>query len=825
MASKQGSTYRQHEALLDNGLRLTAIRTPHLHHATVALFVRVGSRHEAPEDNGLSHLVEHMFFRGCEGFGDATALNVAMEDLGGILDGYTTRDYTAYLSTVHPSHLEEALSIYGAMFSRPYFKGLEVEQQIILQEQLDSLDERGRDLDIDNLNHRLSFGPHPLAQSIEGPKKNIRRFSRDDLLRHKRRFYGARNMVLAVAGPFEPAHLKAAVARSFSALLKGRAVSDGRAPSSQDELRFKQLHSDDAQSRVRLSFRAAAAASQDELLLSALRRVLDGGLSAPLQVELVEKRGIVYEVGADYEAYSDAGLFSVEFAVGHRKLPYALRELGRVLARLRDEPIGEQELLRIKRRSAVNLDFGLDSTADLVQWFGPPRLLGRRVDPKARLARLNKVTQEDLQDVARRYLKPAQLSVGVVGGASDKRIAEAKRALGQLCERLGLGSPASARVGGRLVVFHPAIRAQPLLVEPGDARLLLLWDVFAGDPPELDVDGSVHELAVEEVRQGAHALKAHVGAEDDVQPAVGLVEQGHRAGQAGRQEVFQLSGVRELGGVARLDLLEHPGLPALREAGPLWKDQHKLPLAQPVDLRPQLRDRAGGVDRAPAHEGVRDAAADQIDRRVVQELVLEDHPQPAAGEAARQDRVRHHRVGEARVADHHQIGRALGLLQALALQLHAEEAHREVKQAGEEAVLHLVVRGEEGLGPRATVAPTEQNPEHDVQLKAEIEAGEDEDAGRRAAHLRPDEIDDKREHQEQRGERKIQERHEDIGGDADQATLEALGPRLGGQREVGVRHRRIMDARRRAAKQFERPRAPSPLAGLTEARSECSVRL
>lgn len=103
--------YRHRESVLDNGLTVVTVEMPHLHSASIALYVGIGSRHENEATNGLSHFLEHMFFRGCDGFADSTALNAAMEDLGGVLDGYTTRDYTAYQSVVHPDCIADRKSV------------------------------------------------------------------------------------------------------------------------------------------------------------------------------------------------------------------------------------------------------------------------------------------------------------------------------------------------------------------------------------------------------------------------------------------------------------------------------------------------------------------------------------------------------------------------------------------------------------------------------------------------------------------------------------------------------------------------------------------
>lgn len=426
------AAYRHNVSTLANGLTVVTVSMPHLHSATVAVYVRVGSRHETKQTNGLSHFLEHMFFRGCDGFPDSTALNAAMEDLGGYLDGYTTRDYSAFSSTVHPTFVRDAAGLLGRMFVAPHFKDIEIERSIILEEILDGLDDRGRQVDLDVIAHREAFGDHPLGNSIDGSRKNLRRFTEADLFAHRKRFYGARNMVVCFSGNISAAACRRAADRSFGSLFSGRPASEGRRPRLLGQVPIRYVRSDDAQTRARLTFRTVSESHEDFPALVLLRRVLDGGLSARLQAELVEKRGIVYEVSANLDSYSDCGLLDFELAVAHKKLAYALEELGRVLSQLRAEGVPQEELDRVRRRARFGVEFGLDSTAELGHWFGAAQLHRAPIRPEERLAQLDSVTPERLARVARKYFARERMSFAAVGGATSSQAAAARRVVKKL---------------------------------------------------------------------------------------------------------------------------------------------------------------------------------------------------------------------------------------------------------------------------------------------------------------------------------------------------------------------------------------------------------
>jgi predicted Zn-dependent peptidase len=193
--------YRVARARLSNGLRLLTIATPHLHTASVCLYVRAGSRYETRETNGLSHFLEHMLFRGSGRYPSSFALNLAIEELGGTLYAETGRDYSLYQITLHPKQVARGLDILGDLFSSPAFRDIDLERKIVIEEILEDLDDRGRNVNVDDQSRRLAWGKHPLGFPITGPMRNVRHFSLADVRSHFRRFYGAANMVLAVAGP------------------------------------------------------------------------------------------------------------------------------------------------------------------------------------------------------------------------------------------------------------------------------------------------------------------------------------------------------------------------------------------------------------------------------------------------------------------------------------------------------------------------------------------------------------------------------------------------------------------------------------------------
>jgi predicted Zn-dependent peptidase len=417
---------------LANGLRVHTLSMPHLHTAFLGFYVRVGSRHEAPPANGLSHFLEHMFFRGCDPLPSSQALNGAIEDLGGSLDGFTARDYTGFQTVLHPSGVKDGMEIMASMLHRPRFDGVEVERRVVREEMLDALDERGRLVELDAVAHRHHFGRHGLGQPIEGTRGNLRRFDRTALQQHRARFYGARNAVLVAAGPLPPRTGQWA-ARAFATLPPGRRRRDGpRPPLPSRRVHF--VHHRGPQTRIRWSFRTVAERHRDYPALIWLRRWFDGGLSARLQVELVDRLGLAYEVSAGLDAYSDVGVFDIEMVVANEKLPAAMTELARLVADAGHRTFTEDELASIKRRAQAGFDGMLDAPAELGHWYGLGTLFDTLEPPKARLQRLLALTTDDLGRAARRTFSGAAWTVSGVGGASPDVVAQTKQVLRQVAD-------------------------------------------------------------------------------------------------------------------------------------------------------------------------------------------------------------------------------------------------------------------------------------------------------------------------------------------------------------------------------------------------------
>jgi predicted Zn-dependent peptidase len=398
-----------------NGARVVVARTPGLHSAMLALYVRVGSRHEEPEANGVGHFVEHLLFRGSRGYPDSRAMNEAVEAAGGSMNAMTARDHTCFYTSLHPAGLETGIDVLTDLVRHPLLREIEVERQVILEEILDEVDSRGRDVDPDNLVKRIAFPGHGLGQKIAGSRGSVRALDEGAIRAHHARHYTGANVVLVAAGPISYEEVVELAAPRLGALPRGISRPGLPPPAWPAGPTIRAVEHDDAQVEFSLAFPAVPERHRDHGAALVVRRLLDDGLSSRLPFEVVERHGLAYSIHASLETFEDAGLFTFEGACTPSRLERVTGEIFRVAAGLWDGVLPAGELARVKERHRMSLTFALDNPSELVGWFGTGELFGTDETLEERCRRVERVTASDVRRVARSMFQRRHLVAVAVG--------------------------------------------------------------------------------------------------------------------------------------------------------------------------------------------------------------------------------------------------------------------------------------------------------------------------------------------------------------------------------------------------------------------------
>jgi predicted Zn-dependent peptidase len=412
---------------LANGLRVVVAPQPQLHRAHVALWSRVGSRFETSEDNGISHFLEHMIYRGTRRMPSAHAVNLAFERLGGLLFASTQVDHGIFSISLPPESLDEACALFGEVLSQPAFLDIDIERGIVLEEILEDLDDEGHQVDADNISRALIYGNHALGFTITGGEKHVRSFDEAMLRRHHSLHYTADNAVLAFSGNIDERHALQIAERDFGALPRGERVLAAAPERSQRTPRLDIVDNVSSQTELRVCFRALSEVDPLRPALDVLMRVIDDGMSTRLYHRLCDSRGLCYDVSAGYDGYEDDGVVDVAAGVQHKRVALVAREVLAMFEELALEGPTAEELDKVRRRVAWDTRAMADSAEDAAAFYASGALFDRPSTPERHVAELVAIGADEVREAARAIARPDRLDVVAVGlleDGEDERLAE-----------------------------------------------------------------------------------------------------------------------------------------------------------------------------------------------------------------------------------------------------------------------------------------------------------------------------------------------------------------------------------------------------------------
>ena len=412
-----------HRTTLPNGLRLIAAELSHLHSVEIAVYVKVGGRYDSPEKAGLSHFLEHMLFRGTLDYPTTLELESAFEAIGGSVNAATDSDSTCFYSRVHPDRSAEAVKIFSSMLLRPTMPGIETEKKIITEEALEDINERGEDVNLDNLASRLLWPSHPLGMPTVGTLETISGFTEEDLHSQLEKYYVPDNAVIVAAGRVDKDSFFAACKEHFGSwegTLSESAPKVSNIQTAPQTLFAKDM---DSQVSLQIAFRGF---SRDDMRITPcrlIRRILCGGGSSRLLMSLRENLGIVYSVSAGISAYDETGCFAIDLSTAPENLLTAVEEVLKETGRLALEPVTVEELERVKSGYYFDLEYSRDSTYEMGIRYGWGELMGILRHIEEDQAEAAAITPETLLGTARELFAPGNINLVAVGPwkAAEKR--------------------------------------------------------------------------------------------------------------------------------------------------------------------------------------------------------------------------------------------------------------------------------------------------------------------------------------------------------------------------------------------------------------------
>lgn len=410
---------------LANGLRIVTTPMPTAQSVNVCIFVGVGSRMEERRTNGICHYLEHMLFKGSTKRPTALDISQAVEGAGGVLNAFTSKDYTGYWAHVPFDRADLAIDVLEDMVRNPLLDAAEIDRErTVIQQEI----RRAHDQPAawaGELLSRACYGDQPIGWPIAGTEETVEAVQRDDFLSHMASWYVPESTVVAVAGNTTPREIVALIeARTAGA--KRRPVPSFVAATPGLPVERVQVEARDTdQSNLFFGLRAISRKDPDRFPLTILNSLLGRGMSSRLFKEVRERRGLAYSVGSSVSRHHDTGVMAISAGVSPEKVEEAGKVILEEVFKLVDELVPEDEMARARDFTVGNFRLSLETTMALTQWTGESLVTtGEIEDIDDVVSQLSAVTAEDVRRIARRLFTRDNVAMSLVGPKADAKLLE-----------------------------------------------------------------------------------------------------------------------------------------------------------------------------------------------------------------------------------------------------------------------------------------------------------------------------------------------------------------------------------------------------------------
>ena len=402
---------------LDNGLRIISDEMNRVETASAGVWVQAGARNETPKMNGVSHMLEHMTFKGTKKR-SAQAIAEEVENVGGHINAYTSRENTAYYAKVLKEDLGLAVDVVADLVQNAVLdeEELERERGVILQE-IHQAQDTPDDVVFD-LFQEACFPGQALGRSVLGPADGVRDMARPDILQYMTDHYRAKGMVLSAAGNFEHDRLVDLAHENFPGTSAGKGDTHAPATYKGGDVRESR---DIEQVHLLLGFEGPNYTDDDFYAASVMSMVLGGGMSSRLFQEVREKRGLVYSIYSFLAPYDDTGVFAIYAGTGPKEakdlIPIVCDEIGKMTGN-----IDAAELGRAKAQLKSSILMSLESTSSRAEQLARQLMIfGRPIPSEESVAKIEAVDDDAIAHIAGRIFesKPTLAALGPIDGVED----------------------------------------------------------------------------------------------------------------------------------------------------------------------------------------------------------------------------------------------------------------------------------------------------------------------------------------------------------------------------------------------------------------------
>ncbi len=404
------------KATLRNNIPLVMETAQEMHSVCLGIWVKVGSRFEEPVNNGISHFLEHMFFKGTE---QRSAEGIAMEidSLGGELNAFTSTEYTLYYVKVLDEYLDRAVELLTDIFLNSTFPENDIEKEKgIINEEISMVEDTPSDFVFELFANNI-WGDNALGQTVLGKRETIGVFKRDDLINHVNNYYGTENIIISCSGKFDEDKLINRLNEGIGSLKRNSIKKDVFVPGYSGGL--KVLTKDLSEAHICIGLKGMPYSSDDRYTMHLLNTILGSGFSSRLFQNVREKKGLVYSIYSYHVSYIDTGIWSVYAGTDKKHVSEVINISVDEVMNLAGS-VTEDELQRAKAQLKGNLILALESTSNKMTNIAKQEIYyGKYFTPDEIIKMVEDVTIDDLRALSNRIVGESPIAVTVYGPVTE----------------------------------------------------------------------------------------------------------------------------------------------------------------------------------------------------------------------------------------------------------------------------------------------------------------------------------------------------------------------------------------------------------------------
>jgi len=410
--------------VLPNGLRLITIPMPSFESATAMVMVGAGSRYETPKNIGISHFLEHMAFKGTIKRPSAMDIAGLIDGVGGEFNAFTSKEITGFYVKAAASNVDLCLDVLSDMLQHSKFDQTEIDKEkgVILEEK--NLYEDTPSRHIGDLYEILLYGDTPLGREIVGTKEVINSINRQDFLNYLQSLYSASNLTVVVAGGIQTAEMEKKIEEYFGKMTSFDTIGYYKQVENQIKPALFVQKKTTEQVHIGLGFRTVSIDNEEKHALSVLSAILGGGMSSRLFSEVREKRGLAYYVRTGSEHYLDVGNLVSTAGLDPKRVEEGIEVIVSEYAKISGSKSGitTAELNKAKEYLKGHFVLELEDSRSVAGFFAQAEILERQIEtPEEIIAKIDKITIDDVQAVAQKYFKEEQLNLAIIGNFDDRQ--------------------------------------------------------------------------------------------------------------------------------------------------------------------------------------------------------------------------------------------------------------------------------------------------------------------------------------------------------------------------------------------------------------------